>query len=147
MELAGEGVDMARIQVEDKALDPLDQFATPGRSVESLVELALSRIGHVGPMERFIVLNESDINLLERRLGATIISSPQTLFNAVDELADIKIAGISLQFTPPQWREIRDQADRNGVTPAEYARNVVYGMVGAFFRTAPMEPPVLQKVG
>lgn len=136
---------MSRLLLDDAALDSLDRFVQPGRPQEALVELACRRIGHVGPNERFLLLNESDLNLLERRLGAPVIGTPQSLYQAVDKLTDIKIGNVSLDFTPEQYQEIQRRSQNEGCTPVEYIRRICRAMHGYFFTTAPADPLIVRK--
>lgn len=136
-----------RLTLDDSTLSVLEPQILAGHAPEGLVELAVSRIGHIPKQARFLLLTENDVTALETRLGAPVIGTVQDLHRAVDQLVDLQIQRISLRFTPAQYRELKDRADREGMTPEEYARRVVYAMSGQFFVTAPLEPPELVTSG
>ncbi len=133
-----------RLTLADESLSDLEPHVTPARSMELLVELALSRVGHIGPMDRHIVLGETEINTLETRLQCPSLSDAKGLIAAVDNLADVRVQKISLQFTPSQLQELKARSEREGQSVEEYTRRVVQAMIPMFFQTAPAQgAPVL----
>jgi hypothetical protein len=135
-----------RLTIADEALTSLEPHVTPARSMEALVELALSRIAHVGPQSRYVVLGEAEVNQMETRLGCPPISDAKALYQAVDRLAEIELSKISFEFTPAQLSELKHHAEREQQTVEEYAKRIVQAMIPLFFQTAPAQTaPAVKK--
>ena len=91
-----------RLALADEVLVPFEPRVRPDLSIASLIEQAISRVAHVGPQDRCIVLGEAQITTLEDRLQCPSLGTAAGLIKAVDTLADVKVQGVSLQFTPSQ---------------------------------------------
>jgi hypothetical protein len=134
---------MARLTIDDNTLAPLEGFVTEKRTLDALVTQSIKRVAHIPPNARFVILDERMLNALEQRLGTVIISKPEELYNAVDQLADIKLGNTSFQFTPAQYRELMERASREACTPEQLAARIIQTMIPQFFTMAPADPPVL----
>ncbi len=133
-----------RIHVDDNTLAPFEPRVNDKRNIEQLVDQALKRISHVEPNARVVVLTDKHLVALESRLGNTrVFGSPEQVVAGVNELADVKLANLSFQFTPAQYRELNDRASRQGVEVESLVKMIVQAMIPQFFSTAPAEPPVL----
>ncbi len=135
-----------RVTISDSSVLPLEPHVTPSRTLDQLVELCVRRISHVGPMQRFVVLTEEDLNLVENRLGTKLpINAPGDVHKAIDGLADVKLGKVSLQFSPSEMREIEVRAAREGVEPERIVEMIVYAMKPQFFAVAPVALPARRK--
>lgn len=133
-----------RILVDDNTLAPFEPRVNDRRTLEQLVDQALKRISHVEPNARVVVLTDAHLTALEARLGNTrVFGKPEDLVAGVSELADIKLANLSFQFTPAQYRELNDRASRQNVPVEHLIKMIVSAMIPQFFSIAPAEPPVL----
>ncbi len=131
-----------RVTISDASVLPLEPHVTPARTLDALVELAVRRVSHIGPMQRFVLLTEEDLNLIETRLGTKLpINAPSDVHKAIDGLADVKLGKVSLQFTPGEMREIEIRAAREGVEPQRIVEMIVYAMKPQFFSVAPVPLP------
>lgn len=133
-----------KITLDDNVIALLEPHVTAKRTLESLTEQCIQRVGSIGPNARMIVLTESDIAALEKRLGAPALGTAKDLYQWVDRLADIRLGSISFDFTPAQYQEIMDRSQREGCTPVETVRKILYAMIPQFFAIAAVEPPIYQ---
>lgn len=137
-----------RILVDDNTLAPFEPRVNERRTLEQLIDQALKRVSHVEPNARAIVLTDAHLTALESRLGNTrVFGKPEDLVAGVSELADIKLANLSFQFTPAQYRELNDRASRQNVPVEDLIRMIVSAMIPQFFTVAPAEPPILAGAG
>lgn len=137
-----------RLLVDDNTLAPFEPRVNERRTLEALVDQALKRVSHVEPNARVVVLTDAHLTTLEARLGNTrVFGTPEQLVAGVSELADVKLANLSFQFTPAQYRELNDRASRQNVPVETLIQMIVQAMIPQFFTVAPAEPPVLVQAG
>lgn len=120
-----------RYEAQASALNSASKNGHVG--AEFLMQLQLVRYSHVPVSERVLVVDAVSREKLEHLLSGGAIQSGVDLLEKVSRLADIKIGGIQIQFTPSQLTHIRRYATRNNITPDEAVRRIVKQMESQFF--------------
>ena len=105
-------------------------------SPEDMMAAQLSRFAKVAPMDRVVILDSASRDALETLLSGGAIHSGADLLKRVQQLADLEIGGVRVEFTTKEWEQIRNYATRNGLTVQGAAESVVAGLHDQFFDIA-----------
>jgi len=102
-------------------------------SPETLMVAQLLRFAHVPPGERVLVVDGESRDKLEHILSGGALRDGADLYEKVQRLADVQIAGIRCEFTPAQLSQLKRYATRNLISPEEALKRVVRQMESNFF--------------
>lgn len=105
-------------------------------AAEDLIVAQIDRFAAVAPMDRVVVVDARSREGLEKILPGGFINSGPDLLRRMQELADLRIGGIRVDFTTRQLEQIKNYATRNRVTVEDATRAIVRGMEERFFDIA-----------
>ncbi len=125
------------IQLTDELADLYQKTADKHAvRISSLLAEQLKRFAHVDPFDRILVVAARQRDELEGVLSGGGIEDASDLVLKVKSLASIQIAGVKLDFTPGQKRELKRLAERQGITYKEIVERTVKSMEEQFFSVA-----------
>lgn len=113
--------------VYDSFLSQAEELQRLGQSVspEEVIVDRLVRFRHVSPSDRVVVIDPKTRNRLEVVLSGGSLMDAADLLKKVEALADVRIGEVRLEFTPPEIKQIKRWADRNGRTAESVLKEVV----------------------
>lgn len=112
-----------RITIPDDLAQVYQTLAAEiGKPIDAVIAFTLTRFSTVNPMERVLVVRQSERQELEKILMNGTISTSTELLAAVTKQAKITIGGVAIEFTNAQLREIERRARKNRRPPEEELR-------------------------
>jgi len=104
------------------------------KPVETVLVNALTNVAGISPETRHVIVAPDDLARIEHAFGDVPVSTGAHLADRVVSLAGLKIGEIALDpFTPGQWAQIAQRAERLDQTPAQYCAQIVKQMSMLFF--------------
>jgi len=102
-------------------------------SAEELMQRQLDTFKRVHPADRVIVITSKDRDRLEAILSGGTLRDSSDLAEKVQNLADIQIGQVRVDFSPSQLMELKKYAGRNNRSTQEVIKSTVTQMGYQFF--------------
>lgn len=99
----------------------LGKVVTP----EEIMVDRLTRFKDVAPSDRVVVVDPKVRNRLEMILSGGSLKDAEDLLKKVEDLADLKIGEIRIDFTPGEWKRMKNWANRQGKTVEFIMKDIV----------------------
>ncbi len=128
------------IQIADEIAERYQARVRPTQSLEQLASIQLARFSLVSPHDRILIVMPEERARLEELTTRLPLSSTTELIRRVAELAEVSLGRIRFRWTPRQYEQLKERAERWRVTPAEYAEKIVRQIEEGFFTENPKEP-------
>lgn len=127
-----------RVLVPDSIAEVYAQYSESlgGAQAEQLMIDQLQRFAHVHPRDRFLTLPGATLGELEAVLQGGSVQTGKDLVEKVKRLADVRIGGVRVEFSPAALEEILSMAGKQGLSVEEFTRRTVEMMGDQFFHHA-----------
>src|SRR5258708_34320589 len=122
-----------RVQIADSVAEAYEGDADRfDKTMDAVLEAQLDRFKHVRMTEPIVILKGEHRDRLQDILAGGSLRSAEDLVRKVQALADLKIGGIAVDFTPTQWAQIMARADKNDRPLAQELHTLVQQIVEGF---------------
>ena len=125
------------IQLPDELCDKLDPHRRVGETLNDFLVRLIAQHQDAPPGQRYLLLRAPEIDRIIELTGRLPLTNADELVQRIAALAELSIGGIRFQWTPHQYRQLKDRAERHRLTVEEYSKQVVREIEEQFFSMHP----------